>query len=206
MCLKDLLAYLKGNPKPGGQVVINGGGISTSTSQPEQPVTKPLPHPVEMPNYSAIACEINIQDTLTKVFKLWHIPEDKQSWWRNEVHYVAKDNLTLTYGGVTRYVPACCYYWEKPPRIEIDATYAECPGTVVHEVLHIDWFVYMTKEERTLFEVILDDLLDKDPELLNLDKQNDYMNTSIVEAYPEVGRYLGDKMPEQLKPFYKHLF
>jgi hypothetical protein len=49
-------------------------------------------------------------------------------------------------------------------------------------------------------------LINSDPLIVFLYSRNTYGLSSVVEGHAEVYRYIGDKMPEKLKPYYPKLF
>lgn len=151
-----------------------------------------LPHPREKPNYNTTLYNVNIDKFISKWFYDWQVPEKYADFW-NQVKY----KLSYYYD-----VPACAFQVEKEIYIRPEWCSA---GVIAHENAHISWNELTKEQESEFFKVYQSELI-SDYLMIMLDRENDYMNTSPIEAHAEVYRYLGSQMPESLKTFYPKLF
>ena len=79
------------------------------------------------------------------------------------------------------------------------------PGVLMHEICHISWSL-LTDKQQTQFGILHDQLKGTDPYMKLLYSINTYGLTNHIEGHAEIGRYLGQFMPEILKPFYPCLY
>jgi hypothetical protein len=64
----------------------------------------------------------------------------------------------------------------------------------------------LTPAMKANFSAVYTTLKNTDPLIRLLYSQNTYGLTNDVEGHAELYRYLGEKMPEQLKQFYPKMF
>jgi len=184
---------------------------SVPAPEPEpEPVSAPepfrIPHLPVNPDWSLTPYKVNISDVIERWFTGWSVPVAGREWAKS-IFVDIRDSVFVVFAdNIAREVPAACYYWELPSRIEIEAKWLNDPGTLVHEIAHIPWFTILTPEQQAEYEVLFNRLISTDPYMKLLDAANDYMNTSVIEGYAEVYRYLGEQMPVELKIYYPKLF
>jgi hypothetical protein len=78
------------------------------------------------------------------------------------------------------------------------------PGILAHEFSHLSW-AQLSEPQKAYFPQDYVEVMLKDDLLRFLYFQKPFMNASIVEAHAEIFRYLGLKMPENLKQYYPFL-
>lgn len=161
--------------------------------QPPPVVSAPLtiPHPEEEMLLGLKISEVNIPALRENYYSAYFVPLSS----REELSKV-KINIENQ-----NYYPA----YSAGMTITINPQWANA-GVLAHEMAHIIYFQYLKEEFILNFAQEYNNLLTTDPLMILLDSQNSYMNTSIVEAYAEVYRYLGEKMPSALKKYYPLLF
>jgi len=77
-------------------------------------------------------------------------------------------------------------------------------GVIAHESAHVSWFELTQQQQIEFFKVFNEELV-SDYLMIMLDRKNDYMNTSAIEAHAECYRYLGQQAPQSLRKFYPYL-
>jgi hypothetical protein len=78
-------------------------------------------------------------------------------------------------------------------------------GVIAHEQAH-NSYALLTAAQKAAFSAAYNPLINTDPLITFLYSHNPYGLSSDIEGHAELYRYLGDKMPAQLKQFYPRLF
>ena len=77
-------------------------------------------------------------------------------------------------------------------------------GILAHEFSHLS-YAQLDNNQKAAFTADFNNVLPADGLLQLLYSKKPHINTSIVEAHAEVFRYLGNKMPDNLKKYYPKL-
>jgi hypothetical protein len=181
MCLKAILALFQ-KPKP-------------ENSQYE-PIPLAIPHPEEPMNPQATVDSVGIDAVRMEWLVKWLVPPDEWDYWKSIPIYVTEE----TYG-----YPAFASLGGGEAKLFINPKWAN-KGVLAHELSHVCYFLLLTPYEQLEFDKAFAESLVGDALVMLLDKENDYMNTSNIEGYAEVYRYLGERMPDSLKKYYPELF
>ena len=148
-----------------------------------------LPYPEEAPDYTRT---ITGEELLRDFFTGYFIPEVYWNFWRRVTIIVDK---TLAY-------PAGMISETKT--LLLSPEYAT-PGILAHEFSHLS-YSELNPNKIASFTAEYNSILQTNELLKFLYSQKPYMKTNIIEAHAEIFRYLGNKMPEQLKKYYPKLF
>ena len=157
-----------------------------------------FPHPEEPKDPLATAENTVLAALLEKWFNGWDVPGEHHDFWRNWPKVLVP---SLSYMGN----PYPALTW--PDRTEIDPKWAN-PGIIAHESCHVVW-PELQEDERTLFgstyrlasetyplvALVKAKMLGKDPAWAN----------SPAEIHADCYRYLGQSLPQILKPYYPRL-
>ena len=160
-----------------------------------QPKPAPLtiPHPEEPPDYSKTMDNTTTGGLLTAWFNGWKVPAQHQAWWRTEMNIM----ISLQYPSPAATISETRQMWIRPEWAN--------PGVIAHELAHVSYSL-LTAALKTDFSAVYTPLKDTDPLIKLLYSQNTYGLTNDIEGHAEVYRYLGEKMPEQLKMYYPKMF
>jgi hypothetical protein len=150
-------------------------------------------HPEEPPDYSKTMDNTTTEGLLEAWFKGWKVPQQYQSWWLKEMNIV----ISLQYPYPAATFSEARQLWIRPEWTN--------PGVVAHELAHVSHSL-LTEEMKANFSTVYTPLKNTDPLIRLLYSQNTYGLTNDVEGHAELYRYLGEKMPEQLKQFYPKMF
>ncbi len=160
-----------------------------------------LPHPEESINTNATIDNVNPGDLIYIINKWlydWKVPVEYHPFWLS-VNITVVPKLTILYNGQFVQVPAAT--WAEERRMELDPQWANA-GVLAHEFSHISYSL-LTPEQQAQFSAKFYYLRDTD--LLTLFEQKPYGLTNLFEGHADVYRYLGEKMPAELRPFYPKL-
>jgi hypothetical protein len=147
-----------------------------------------LPYPEEAPDYTqTITGEKLLQIFYAKYF----IPEVYWNFWRS-VTIVVDKTLPYPAGMVSQ-----------TRKLLLKPEYAN-PGILAHEFSHLSYYE-LNPNEKASFATEYNNALQIDELLKILHSQKPYMRTNLIEAHAEIFRYLGNRMPEQLKKYYPQL-
>lgn len=170
---------------------------------PEPPVIVPppeptltLPHPEEPPDYSKTVDNTDIDTVIDSWLIDYKVPETEYSYWRNMIVIGLDPNLPY---------PACAFEKDSRRHLIIRPDFLN-PGVIAHEQAH-NSYALLTESQKTEFGNLLFELENTDPYIVLLWKTKrpgwgDY----VIEAHAEIYRYIGEKMPEQMKAYYPKLF
>ncbi len=162
-----------------------------------------LPHPEELINQNVTIENVAPDDLIYIINKWlydWKVPTEFHPFWLS-VNITLVPGLSIFYNGQLVQVPAAT--WAEEKRMELDPHWAN-PGVISHENCHISQTflpglaVFITAYNvctDPLLQLIKDKMLGKDPAWAN----------SPAEIHADVYRYLGEKVPEDLRGFYPKL-
>lgn len=175
---------------------------------PPEPVTQPVPvepepepeplkltHPEEPKNDSQTIDNVDVDAVLTKWLVDWQVPPEHWYFWRNKI--VVQLDPSLNYPAATWEISGIRYLAVRPEYCNA--------GVIAHEQAH-NSYALLTDGQKLEFSATYNSLKDTDPLIRFLYCKNTYGLTSDVEGMAEIYRYLGDKVPNSLKPFYPKLF
>jgi hypothetical protein len=165
-----------------------------------------IPHPEEPMNPSATLAHTDTMKILTKWLSDWGVPEQNWEYWKTAIDLQVYESYpqALISMGIKQDTPAAT--WEaggkrhlaiKPPWLN--------PGVIAHEQAH-NSFALLTPSQKANFPVVYSRLKETDYLIKLLYSKNTYGLSNDIEGHAEVYRYIGQQMPEQLKPFYPKLF
>jgi hypothetical protein len=158
---------------------------------PPAPLT--IPHPEEPPDYSKTMENTTVKGLLMAWFDGWEVPPQHQTWWRTEMNIM----ISLQYPNPAATSSETRQMWVRPEWAN--------PGVIAHELAHVSYSL-MSESMKTGFSADYTPLKTTDPLITLLYSQNTYGLTNDIEGHAEVYRYLGEKMPAQLKQYYPNLF
>ncbi len=150
--------------------------------------TLTLPFPEEHPDPAATVDNTSARGLLS-LWVLRYQPVDPAFW----------QTIDLTIDPTIQHPAETISQWKQ---VKIQPQFAS-PGVLAHELAHISYH-YLSDQERADFNGRLTILKD-DPMVSLVMKQHPYAKTNAVEAHAEIGRYLGQFMPERLRRFYPKL-
>ena len=145
-----------------------------------------LPHPQEPINKQPVTdYEKCIDDWLTR----WAVPPEYWSFWLSRPVIITTDvPCAQTTQDLTSFNP----YWLSP-------------GIVAHEFCHISYGL-LSEVGKSNFSIESSAFMKTDPLIKLLFKTNAYGLTNDAERHAEIGRYIGDRMPESLKIYYPRMY
>jgi hypothetical protein len=194
MCIDKILSLFKKkntsvfSPEP--------GPVSEPKPIPEPtPETLSIPHPEEAPDYSKTIESTDLDSALNEWEVNYSVPEMHREYWKTKISMQL--NADLPYPSATYEKGGVRYLTIRPAWVNT--------GVIAHEQAH-NSYALLSEEQKTKFSAIYTPLKTTDPLIVLLYSINSYGLTSDIEGYAEVYRYLGEKMPEELKEYYPRLF
>ena len=154
-----------------------------------------IPHPEEPPDYTQMLENVSIASTLEKWFEVYQVPVEWWDFWRTQISIEVRPDIPY---------PAQTWEQDGIRRLAVRPEWLN-PGIIAHEQAHNSYSL-LTPEQKAEFAIIYAPLKNTDPLIKLLYSKNTYGLTNDVEGMAEIYRYLGDKVPEVLKPFYPKLF
>jgi hypothetical protein len=154
-----------------------------------------LTHPEEPPDDTITMQNYNIDAVFSKWFLDYAVPAEFQDYWRNRVEIQVDAQLN---------VPAATWDIPNGRHLAIQPKYLN-PGVIAHEQAHNSYSL-LTARQKTDFSTVYTPLKNTNKLIKYLYSINRYGLNSDIEGHAEVYRYIGDKMPARLKPFYPRLF
>ena len=181
-----------------------GGAISDSASlqEPEPVVAAPastpaleIPHPEEQPDYSRNIHNISFPEVLHKWFTIYQVPEQYRTFWQHMIAVSVRTDISY---------PAGTWEQDGIRHLAVRPEWLN-PGVIAHEQAH-NSYALLTARQKADFSAVYGPLKVTSPLIKLLYSKNTYGLTNDIEGHAEVYRYLGEKMPAQLKPYYPKLF
>jgi hypothetical protein len=163
---------------------------------------KSLPYPMEPEDPLKKASTIIIENVVTLWLDNYNVPFDYRIYWRNEIEIKVYDfwpqeilnNHTeiniKTPGFMFDKVLYCLARWFNP-------------GVIAHEQAHNSYTLLHEKED---WIVAYKAEATGNKPLQQVFKEHPYACVNDIEAHAEIYRYLGPKMPDNLKIYYPKLF
>jgi hypothetical protein len=198
--------------KPEGKMNFNNMFDSlmkqVNQSLANRPMITPLalPHPEEPMAPSANLSNIDASSVMNKWLVDWNVPERFWNYWRNAISLEAYDAYppSILAMGVRQDTPAATWEAGGKRHLAIKPQWLN-PGVIAHEQAH-NSYALLAPEQKTEFSSVYTPLKNSDPLIRFLYSRNTYGLSNDVEGHAEVYRYIGDKMPQQLRKFYPLLF
>jgi hypothetical protein len=179
--------------------------------QNDQKVTSPetptvLPHPEEPVNEKQTVANAFTQMILQKWLTDWNVPSEYWDFWKTRIKLTVYDTwpaecLAL---GIKIDTPAYAIELNGIRQLNSLAKWLN-PGVIAHEQAH-NSYALLTNPEKEAFSTEYKAVKGSDPYIVLLYSLNNYGLQSDIEGHAEVYRYIGDKMPGQLKKYYPKLF
>jgi hypothetical protein len=158
-----------------------------------------IPHPEEKRNAGATSDNIVFPAIFAMWLEDWDVPPQYRGFWNSlPIRLV----LNLTYMGI----PYPALTW--PDRTEIDPTWCN-PGVIAHESAHVSWSLLVDDMKEAFSEAyrvtvtndkLLHKLFTEKPHM-----QDEFGKDNNIEGHADCYRYLGQKMPLILRPYYPKL-
>jgi hypothetical protein len=188
MCIEKILSLFKKKKIP------------TASPEPEPipepaPDTLSIPHPEEAPDYSKTIENTDLDSALNEWEINYAVPEMYREYWKTKISITLNDELP--YPAATYKKDGVRYLTMRPAWVN--------PGVIAHEQAH-NSYALLTEEQKAEFLAVYTPLKTTDPLIVLLYSKNSYGLTNDIEGHAEVYRYLGEKMPEELKRYYPRLF
>ena len=176
------------------------------TNTPARPQPLALPHPEEPMNPAATMANTTLSAMMNKWFADWEVPQKYWSYWMQsidiQVHEVYPPSLLSM--GIKQETPAATWEANGKRHLAIKPQWLN-PGVIAHEQAH-NSYALLNAEQKQAFAAQYKPLINTDPLIKLLYSKNTYGLSSDVEGHAEVYRYIGQKMPAQLKMFYPGFF
>ncbi len=170
-----------------------------------------IPHLEELPDQNRTVANTSPELARQLWFKGWGVSYGNRKIWRKyKIELV--DNLHARVQGVLLPAAACMY--TQANLLQIDSGYGACAGIVAHEFGH-EGYSWMTEKAKLAFARALDSELKTDRLLEYVYSQKSYMHNrsdindptpNYKEAYADTYRWMGSKMPKNLRQFYEWFF
>lgn len=162
------------------------------------------PYPEEAKDPSKTKDMVNVEALLVQWFDERSVPSNAWDYWdsvRLGVYDKWEDfpRQPCQFNGMD--IPAFCEYWI--PEVSMLASWANV-GVLSHELAHVVWFNLLTDKQRADFETDFNKVYATNKMLHII--FGDVLPRGITEAYPDVYRYMGEKMPRSLLKYYPKLF
>lgn len=151
-----------------------------------------LPHPEERMDRSRSMENVSIRDVIGAWLQTWNVPQQYHKFWLEECDI----KLSLKYRAPAATIAQTREIFVRPEWAN--------PGIIAHEACHIVW-QFLTVTQRESFHPRVFDALKHDYLIRLAWQTKRYMQTNNVEAHADIYRYLGDRMPENLKSYYPRL-
>jgi hypothetical protein len=202
--LVNIFAWLLKSSKSATDATESTTSDKTTAETSDQVLV--LTHPEEAKDDNATVENTDIYEVMTEWLRQWSVPSEYWTHWREaivvQLYDVWPSEMLAT--GIKADTPACT--WESGGKRHL-ASLAKWfnPGVIAHEQAH-NSYALLTAKQKAEFSAAYTSLKDTDPLIKYLYSINSYGLTSDIEGHAEVYRYIGDKMPEQLKKYYPKFF
>jgi hypothetical protein len=196
-----------------GQIYIKAGRemvfdrfFKNTVNQPAASSGLALPHPEEAMNPSATMANTNVDAVMTKWLRDWAVPAQHWDYWKKAIDLKVYDVYppSLTAMGIKQETPAGTWEAGGKRYLAIKPSWLN-PGVIAHEQAH-NSYALLTVPQKAAFAALYNSLKNTDPLIKLLYSRNTYGLSNDIEGHAEVYRYIGLKMPEQLKQYYPKLF
>jgi hypothetical protein len=179
---------------------------SPTTTSPAQSKPLAIPHPEEPMNPAATLANTDLTSIINKWFLDWGVPEQWREYWKQAIDIQVYDvyPASLLSMGINQETPAATWEADKKRHLAIKPRWLN-PGVIAHEQAH-NSYALLNSDQKTGFSALYKPLINTDPLIKLLYSKNTYGLSSEIEGHAEVYRYIGQQMPEQLKPYYPGFF
>jgi hypothetical protein len=154
-----------------------------------------IPHPEEPVDPSRTIDNTDLSAAIEQWMIDYNVPEIHRDHWRNNIVYSLDENLPG---------PAATHEEDGVRHLAIQPQWVNS-GVIAHEQAH-NSYALLTEEGKIAFSEDFNRLKTEDRLIKHLFSVNTYGLTNDIEGHAEVYRYIGDKMPEELKKYYPKLF
>ncbi len=182
---------------------ISATFMPKATSAPPGPRPSGIPHPEEPMNPMATLANTDVNVVMNQWLHDWAVPAQHWDHWKStidvQVYEVYPDSL-----GMRQDTPAGTWEAGGKRHLAIKPQWLN-PGVIAHEQAH-NSYALLDSAQRGAFAALYSPLKTTDPVIRLLYSKNAYGLTNDIEGHAEVYRYIGQWMPEQLKPYYPMLF
>lgn len=180
--------------------------FKNTVNQPAASSGLALPHPEEAMNPSATVANTSVDAVMTKWLRDWAVPAQHWDYWKKAIDLKVYDVYppSLTAMGIKQETPAGTWEAGGKRYLAIKPSWLN-PGVIAHEQAH-NSYALLTVPQKAAFAALYNSLKNTDPLIKLLYSKNTYGLTTDIEGHAEVYRYIGQRMPEQLKQYYPKLF
>lgn len=154
-----------------------------------------LPYPEEAPDYSQTITNVIVESVVNKWLLNYKVPPDYWNYWKTKISITLDTSIMY---------PAGTWEENNARHMVVRPEWLNA-GVIAHEQAH-NSYALLPEYEKLKFSVIYGFLKADNPLIKLMYSKNTYGLSSDVEAHAEIYRYLGNQMPEELKPFYPRLF
>ena len=166
-----------------------------------------LPHPEEPVNPAQTSTNVSVNGVLLKWFFEWGAPPDYWEFWKSKIQINVYDNwpsdILDEWNTIKADTPAFTVEINGVRELDVLAKWLN-PGVIAHEQAHTSWSL-LSDSEKNEYGAISGLLMGSDPMIVLLFDTNKYGLISVIERHAEIYRYIGDKMPDELKKYYPKL-
>ena len=158
-----------------------------------------LPYPEEPPDYGRLLADVDTLDAIMDWLMAYDVPVEWWDYWRDR-------GVIIT---VTKDISYAAGVWEENGvrHMNVRPEWLT-PGVIAHEEAHVS-YALLTKSLTAEFEVTFYEAKEKDSLVklvFDLHPWRDDWGDEEIEGHADIYRYLGNKMPSNLKRFYPRLF
>ena len=154
-----------------------------------------LPHPEEPMNPMATVENIDVDAVLNKWLTDWNVPLEYWDYWKHQI--VITIDPMFPYPAGTWEQDGLRYLTAQPAYFN--------PGVIAHEQAH-NSYALLTDEQKKQWANVYEDVKENNAMIKYLFSINSYGLTNEIEGHAEIGRFIGQFMPDEIKHFYPKLF
>lgn len=165
-----------------------------------------LPHPEEAMDPGKTVENTDKPAVLGRWLKEWGVPANQWDYWKKQIVLEVYDDWPPEYLNLGIHTNTPAFTWQIGS-VRYLAALAEWfnPGVIAHEQAH-NSYAMLTESDKFSFGVAFNNPeVQTDPLIIRLWEMGKF-NLNSVEDHAEVYRFLGNKMPDSLKPYYPKLF
>jgi hypothetical protein len=165
-----------------------------------------IPHPEELRNSAATLTNTDVSKVITKWLSDWGVPEPYWDYWKTAIDIQVYERYpqSLISMGINPDTPAATWEAGGKRHLTIKPQWLN-PGVIAHEQAHNSYSL-LTPSQKANFPGVYTPLKETDYLIKLLYSKNSYGLSNDIEGHAEVYRYIGQRMPGELKLFYPKLF
>ncbi len=156
-------------------------------------------------NPMATLANTGVSAIINQWLREWAVPAQHWDYWKSaidvQVYEVYPSSLLAS--GMTQETPAGTWEADGKRHLAVKPRWLN-PGVIAHEQAH-NSYALLDSAQKASFAALYAPLKNTDPLIRLLYSKNAYGLTNDVEGHAEVYRYIGQWMPDQLKPYYPRL-